>query len=255
MPIIIASIQTYTALEETLVILLNALGPLRSLSPRLDLSEALVTPLIHVLPPLAGVHPDPSIRHIIFRLLSLILSYTPSPLRFQLLQDLITDPDVTPQMRVAAIGLVKEAVLENLSASKSSLGGEQLETAFTSPNFMQMFSPIIFKLDLPQAAGQEDLDLQEFLESPEPLRLVEGLGLYYVVLQRDVDNRTGIRDPDSMRVIDKELLTVLRQQLTKWNEDLNETPDTAELLANHNALQLGILEMWLDRIQSATAAL
>lgn len=181
--------QTNTALEETLAFLLTAFGPLSSAQPRTELPPDLLVPLVLVLPPLAGAHPDAPIRHIMFRLLSLLLSLAPSLLRFQLLHDLLTDTQATSeQMRVAAVGLVKEAVLEGLATVPSSAEGQR--NIFASPKFMQTFAPVIFRPQLPELS-EDKSTLEEFLESPEPLRLVESLGLYYVVLQRDTDNRVS----------------------------------------------------------------
>lgn len=121
-----------------------------------------------------------------------MLALTPSQLRLQLLRDILADDDgdTAPQMRVAAIGLVKEAVLEALSTPAS----DEDSNAFASPLFMRTFAPLVFSQRLPSIKhGEEDAedDLEAFLESPEPLRLVESLGLYYVVLQRDVGNKVG----------------------------------------------------------------
>ena len=94
-------------------------------------------------------------------------------------------------MRVAAVGLVREAVLDALIEMKT---GKEKNNIFASPKFMQTFAPVVFRPRLPEGAGVEGKGaLEEFLASPEPLRLVESLGLYYVVLQRDTENLVSVK--------------------------------------------------------------
>lgn len=166
-------------LDEILSILISYLAPLRSTSPRPDLDVDLIIPMIHLLPPLASNHPDPDIRHYTFRVLSLVLGLSPPPVRFQLLKDLLSDEDTPSQMRIAAVGLLKEAVLEGLTDGAQNM--------FASPLLLSAFGPTVLRPDPPDildTASRED-----FLKGSEPLRLVECLGFYYVLLQRDRNNR------------------------------------------------------------------
>lgn len=191
-PVILMALQANTALDEVLSVLLNVLVPLIKQAPRPEFSPDLIVPLVHVLPPLASVHPDPSIRHFTFRILSAALALAPSPVRIQLLQGLLTDSDSSPQMRIAAVGLVKEALLEALAATPRS--AEAQRNMFASPTFLQTFGPIILRPDPPDLfAPGNVLQLDDFLDTKEPLRLVECLSFYYVLLMRDVHNRVGIR--------------------------------------------------------------
>lgn len=168
-----------------LSILIKYLAPLRSLIPRSELEVDLIIPLIHLLPPLASNHPDPDIRHYTFRVLSLVLGLSPSPVRFQLLKELLSDEDTPPQMRTAAVGLLKEAVMEGLSADAQSV--------FASPLLLSTFGPIILRPDPPDIL--DTATREDFLDGPEPLRLVECLGFYYVWFQRDRDNRVSLLVP------------------------------------------------------------
>ena len=106
-------------------------------------------------------------------------------LRLQVLRDLISpSEDTSPHMRTAAIGLVKESVLEALSHPKT-------ENVFASPFLLQTIGPHIFRLDSPDVlvaiGGPEAAN-----DSPEPPRLIECLGLYYILLLRDVENRVRL---------------------------------------------------------------
>ncbi|OCH84611.1 hypothetical protein OBBRIDRAFT_829379 [Obba rivulosa] len=240
-PIVVSSIQSNTALDETLSLLLRALAPLRTHAPAPAPSPTLLAPLAHVLPPLASAHPDPATRHHAFRLLALVLHLAPSLLRLELLHGLLTDSAAPPQMRVAAVGLVKEAVLEALAGSSQDV--------FVSPLFLGTLGPVLFRTDPPDLLSGSGLLLEEFLESSEPLRLVESLGLFYLLLKRDVRNRTGIRD--SATSVQLSLLKPLREQLERWKNEPNEENTDHD----HATMQLGILEMWVDRASEAIAEL
>ncbi|KAH9835196.1 uncharacterized protein C8Q71DRAFT_710334, partial [Rhodofomes roseus] len=247
-PVILMSLQANTALDEVLSVLINAIVPLVSQVPRPEFPPDLIVPLAHVLPPLASVHPDPGIRHYTFRVLSAALALAPSPVRVQLLQGLLTDDDSSPQMRVASVGLVKEALLEALAAPPGS--AEAQRNVFASPAFLKAFGPIILRPDPPDLfAPGNTLELDEFLNTKEPLRLVECLSLYYVLLMRDVRNRTGIRDKDNLRNATRTLVDPLKAQLSRWGYVSGSTASSGD---GHDAgMQLAILDMWLDRVSSS----
>ncbi|KAF7350353.1 hypothetical protein MVEN_01340000 [Mycena venus] len=208
LPILVASIQANHTLDETLSLLLQWLHPSHFLAGE-QLSPDISGPLCALLPTLASAHPDADIRHQAFRILSQCLSLTSSELRLRVLQELTTDAEF-PQMRVAAVGLVKEASLE-------SLLHEDKPNIFASPFFLQVFGPILFRPD-PVDFFRPDLSLSEIEDSLEPARLVECLSLYYVLLLRDNLNRTGIRDPDQIFNIERALLAPLRATVSRWME-------------------------------------
>ena len=106
-------------------------------------------------------------------------------LRLQVLRDLISpSEEISPHMRTAAIGLVKESVLEALSYPKT-------ENVFASPFLLQTIGPHIFRLDSPDLLAAIGA-LDSANDSPEPARLVECLGLYYILLLRDVENKVRL---------------------------------------------------------------
>ncbi|KAG6806493.1 hypothetical protein H0H93_002876, partial [Arthromyces matolae] len=133
-PIIVSSIQSNWGIDESLSLLLRGLDPSKP-SPRAFLTEDIIHPLFGVIPHLSSSHPDPLIRHQSFRILSLLLASTPPLLRLQLLRELTID-ETYPQMRVAAVGLVKEAVLEGLLHPPN---------IFASPKFFDVFGTILFR--------------------------------------------------------------------------------------------------------------
>lgn len=175
-----------TALDETLAVLLTSLGSIKA-NGTPDLPPEFLIPLIHVLGPLAGSHPDAPTRHIVFRLLSITLSLTPSPTRLALLRELLSDSEaLTPQMQVAAIGLVREAIIEALSATAP---GQSQPNPFITPALLREIGPMVFNLQSPDMFTGGEVPLADFMESAEPLRLVESLTLLYLLLQRDTENR------------------------------------------------------------------
>ncbi|KAF8067892.1 hypothetical protein FPV67DRAFT_1163310 [Lyophyllum atratum] len=232
-PIIVASLQTGSAFDEALTILLHALDP-RQASPRPYLPEEVIYPLFAVLPPLSSSHPDPVVRHQAFRLLSILLASCPPPIRLQFLRDLAIDPDF-PQMRVAAVGLVKEAVLEALAHPPN---------IFASPAFFEVFGPILFRPDPPDP---QNLHLGEFKDSPEAARLIECLGTYYTILQRDTANLTHMRNSDVMEEVERNLLTPLRLALEKWEKPPEPSQQT------DGRLLVGSLELSLELVDGAVA--
>ncbi|KXN92552.1 hypothetical protein AN958_05407 [Leucoagaricus sp. SymC.cos] len=207
-----------------------------------DIIYALTPPIVA----LSSAHPSPSIRHQAFRVLSFLLSSGPTQLRLQLLADLVADSEY-PQMRVAAVGLVKDAVLEALNSQSESRAN-----VFGTPMFMRVFGPLLFRPSPPDLfVPGTKLDLGEFLDSPEPKRLTEVLSLYYVVLLRDKGNKTGIRDKDMLSTLDKNLLNPLREWLKVAMEG-DRHPSSAD---DHALMPLVSLKTGLDRVMEARANL
>ncbi|XP_006455730.1 hypothetical protein AGABI2DRAFT_187913 [Agaricus bisporus var. bisporus H97] len=206
-----------------------------------EVSPEVVTTVLPQLIVLSSVHPLPATRHQAFRALSLLLTSGPSQLRLQLLADLVAKCEY-PQMRVAAVGLVKDAVLQALDADPSNS-----RNAFGSAMFMRMFGPLLFRPSPPELFDTK-IDLENFMDSPEPKRITEVLSLYYVVLLRDKSNLTGVRDKDILVTIEKNLL----HPLASWLATI-EDEDQAE--STHETMPLVSLKLGLNRIEEAKASL
>lgn len=179
-PVLVASIQMNVALDESLFIIFRYITQDRT-EP--DLPLELTTSLCTVLPALASTHLDPSVRHFSLRLIALILARLPSVLRQQILITLASDTEL-PQMRAAAIGLLKEFVLEALQVPISS--GEP--NIFASPLLIRSFGPILFRT-MPSDYLSTINTTEDIEKSLEPSRIAEVLSFYYVLLQRDKDNK------------------------------------------------------------------
>ncbi|KAF9482730.1 hypothetical protein BDN70DRAFT_892362 [Pholiota conissans] len=240
LPILISSVQTNTFLDESLAILIRSLHKWSTGKSPASLPHEITLPLCGILPSLASAHPDPAIRHQVFRVLSLLLSTSEPQLRFQHLIEYTRDSEF-PQMRVAAVGLVKEALLQSLSNSVGK--GDP----FRGPLFLRSFGPILFRPNPPDLFS-DALSLSEFQETPEPGRLVECLSLYYIVLQRDQENVTGIRDRDVIQTIENNLLKPLRQSIERWTSD--PAISSSHL---HDITPIVSLKISLERVDAARA--
>ncbi|KAM6492323.1 YAP/Alf4/glomulin domain containing protein [Amanita muscaria] len=231
LPGTMSAFQSSVALDECLALLLNILPNLKNSA----ISPEIITPLCTILSSVASTHPDPSIRHQCFRILSLLLSHSPPTLRLEALKELTTDPHL-PQMRTAAVGLVKEAVLEGLASSSQHI--------FASRVFIQVFAPILFRTN-PQDFFSKNFNPEEMHDSYEASRLIECLSLYYVLLQRDKANKTGIRDRDIIINTEKSFLAPLRMALARWEE--NHVPNVPMPIIS--------LQISIERVENAIAAL
>ncbi|EDQ98648.1 uncharacterized protein LACBIDRAFT_298363 [Laccaria bicolor S238N-H82] len=195
-----------------------------------------------ILPTLASAHPDPLVRHQAFRIISSLLTLTQPDLRIQLLTDLTGDSQL-PQMRIAAVGLVKEAIIESISSTKPN--------PFASPLFLRVFGPILFRPSPPDLfSGSKELSLSSFQESSEPQRLVECLALYYILLQHDHQNLTGVHDKDVLSSVESSLLEPLRSILAKWMSHPSVSGSHM-----HAIMPLVSLQMGLERVDAAIAQL
>ncbi|KAG9311780.1 hypothetical protein JVU11DRAFT_8026 [Chiua virens] len=187
---------------------------------------------------LASTHLDPTVRQLNLRFLSLTLSKLPPPPRIEILLMLTTNEEF-PQIRGPAIGLVKEAVLEALALPPEHAYGNP----FASPELLRIFGGVLFRPNPPEFFDEKKTR-EELSQSLELLRIADCLAFYYVLLQRDRDNKTGVRSNDNITDVQRSLLFPLRQFV---NERVTgeEQPLMAVL-----SLQVG-----LDRIDSALRTL
>ncbi|CAA7268417.1 unnamed protein product [Cyclocybe aegerita] len=260
LPPLISSLESNTFLDETLAVLLRSLYTWTTASSldRRHLPLEVTSPFTSSLPSVASAHPDTTTRHQAFRSLSMLLAASDPKLRFQTLVELTRHSEF-PQMRVAAVGLVKEGLLDAMSQAearaakveegKVNVKGLKDET-FLSPLFLRTFGPILFRPDPPDLFASESLELKAFQETSEPTRLVECLSLYYVLLQRDRHNLTCIRDKDVLKTVENNLLTPLRRNLDRWLDG----PAGSESHL-HDITPIVSLKIGLERVDAAREAL
>lgn len=245
-PVLLTSLQTNVALDESLAILFTYLFPASAAVPP-ELSTHITVPLSVVLPALCSSHPNASTRHLSFRLLGQVLHLSPSPLRLQILRDLLSpSEDNFPQMRIAALGLIKDAVIEALNSPPSD--EDVAAGVFATPVLLQTIGPLVFRPDPPDLFDTIPT-IEEFTDLPEAKRLTECLTLYYILLQLDGNNKTGIRNTDTIRDVEISLLRPLRSALEAWTSVGPESDQT------HALFSLAPLEVNLARIDEALKAL
>jgi hypothetical protein len=156
----------------------------------------------------ASINPSPVLRHIAFRLIETLIvdGITDDALKESLLLELITESPY-PQMRSAAVGILRTAIANALPAR----GAQSFKhSGFASPSILRAITPVVFDAGSLRFLGLEPSTrspyenrneagserqlrkvsefIRAFAESPEPGRLVEALNLYYVVLSRDTKN-------------------------------------------------------------------
>ena len=103
--------------------------------------------------------------------------------------DMLTDPSHSPQIRTAAISLVKENVLHALNGTNVLPVLSPLEDVFGTSQFLEILGPVLFRPNPHDLFDSLDFDPDDFIHSPEPNRLIECLAFYYVLIQRDTENR------------------------------------------------------------------
>ncbi|KAG8955319.1 hypothetical protein FRC04_008670 [Tulasnella sp. 424] len=199
------------------------------------LAEDVVCSLSSVLAQVASLSSDPIIRQVAFQSLTELLSGASPPLRRQLLEELIVECPF-PQMRTAAVSLLKKFLLEAIESEKPS--------TLASPDSLSLVSAIL-RHDPSDTLQQPFSMLSEVRGS---VRLVDALGLYYILLIRDSENRTGIRSASYIAVVKDTFLDPLKGAWARWQAEQNDESEELEL-------ELFSIGMALERVDSALAKL
>ncbi|KAH0834779.1 hypothetical protein J3R83DRAFT_10379 [Lanmaoa asiatica] len=253
--LLVNALQMNMFIDEALFLLFRILT-----HESLSIPPEVATSLCTVLAALASTHLDPTIRQLNLRLLSLTLSKLPPPPRLEILLKLTTDEDF-PQIRGPAVGLLKEAVLEALALPPDHAS----RNPFASSELLRVFGGVLFRPN-PPGFFNERKTREELAQSLELLRIADCLSFYYVLLQRDHENKvrlatgrsllfylfsilryapkTGVRSKGNVMSVQSSVLRPLRQWLNEHTAG-EEQPLMAML-----SLQIG-----LDRIDSALRTL
>ncbi|KIK95842.1 hypothetical protein PAXRUDRAFT_826618 [Paxillus rubicundulus Ve08.2h10] len=233
LPGLVQALRLNLFLDESLFLLFRILT-----QEGMEVPPDVATSLCEVLSALASTHLDPFVRQFSFRMLSLTLSRLPPPPRLEILLRLATDQDF-PQMRGPAIGLVKEAVLEALALPAPSARSNP----FASPELLRVFGGVLFRPN-PPGFFSEKKTRGELERSLELLRIVDCLSFYYVLLQRDHENKTEVRSVGNIRSVQSSFLRPLRQFLAE--HAIGQEQPLMAILS---------LEVGLDRIDGALRTL
>ena len=225
-PYISPLLQSGTAVDEVLFLLLNHAHYHPTRSTPID---SLIQPLIT----LCSTSPDPIQRNTAFVALSQLSKPLHPAQQITLFIELLSpETDPFPQMRVAAVGMVKEAVSEALSAAALLPPDKQRHHAglLASPQLFAHLGQYFLRSEPPEllSGPLDGFDVDAFLESSEPTRLHLCLSLYYMLLVQDVSNlvsgvcywvivldnlQTGVRDAGSIRETSASLLRPLAKVL------------------------------------------
>lgn len=187
-PAMIPNLQIQHLNDECYYLILSALVPSQPSTNSTVPAEASV-PLVQVLVPVAASHPDSALRNLIYTLISLLLKALPPVPRLASLTELVSPGCAFPAMRVAAISLARDAVLDALATTKSRAE----RNALASPQLFAAMGRVLLRPEPPdlfEDTSEEKLKL--FLEESEPARLTECLGFYYVILEQDKKNLVRI---------------------------------------------------------------
>lgn len=176
--LLVNALQMNMIVDESLFLLFRMLT-YETTSISLDVATSPCT----VFTALASTHLDPTIRQLNLRLLSLTLTKLPPFPRFNILLRLTTDEDF-PQIRGPAVGLLREAVLEALALPQDHAS----RNPFASPELLRVFGSVLFQPN-PPAFFEERRTREELAQSLELLRIADCLSFYYVLLQRDRENK------------------------------------------------------------------
>jgi len=240
-----------------------------------DFPDSTISALVHALTPIASMHSTPSTRHIAFRLLStLVQSHIhDDAIRLSILLELITD-EAFPQMRTAAIGLLRSAVLATITFQKTQT--PYAGSFLVSPEMLYTISPVILRpyprdlfrpfIDLERGEQEQDRNsndsdannntniappsrdehtlsfLRTFIDSPEPGRLTEALNFYYALLLADKKDQTGVQGHSHAKDTEMNLLRHLRSAFTVWQE--SNDPEIEQIVTS----RLGPLLMAMESV-------
>jgi len=183
-PTMIPNLQVQHLNDECYYLILSALVPPHS-STNSTVPTVASVPLVQVLVPVAASHPDPSLRNLTYTLISLLLKTLPPAPRLVSLTELVSPGCAFPAMRVAAISLVRDSVLDALATTTSRAE----RNALASPQLFAAMGRVLLRPEPPDLfEDTSEEKLKMFLEEIEPARLTECLGFYYVVLERDEKN-------------------------------------------------------------------
>jgi hypothetical protein len=157
----------------------------------------------------SSLSPNSVTRYIAFRVISkIVLSVVKDEaLRLSIIYELIKDAPF-PQMRAAAIGLLKNSVLAALGSStvhQSNEEGKGSQKLLASKVMLETVSTELFRLHNNLAAesasdssGQQrfsekpELELKSFTDGPEATRVTEVLNFYYALLVADKLNAVSL---------------------------------------------------------------
>ncbi|GAA5944880.1 uncharacterized protein JCM15063_003026 [Sporobolomyces koalae] len=186
------------------------------------LDENILYPLIEILSSLSAFSPDSQTRFLAFRLVATLVrehtgtSVAGQTLQFTLVKDLLSG-SATPAFRTACIEIAKDVLIDQLERSERE---PEYESIFLSARCMKELGPIVLAFDPPTLFEQEEVSPEQFVEDSQS-DVLQKLNWYYFMLERDRDNKTGIRSTQLMQQANETFLTPLRSKLRSLGSSLS----------------------------------
>ncbi|CCO33184.1 hypothetical protein BN14_07256 [Rhizoctonia solani AG-1 IB] len=177
------------------------------------LEEDIAAEMIPIVSTPASTDPDSKSRSVLFNLLTQMILKVQPVHAFKFVRDLASEECPYLNMRSSAIGLLRRLVVR---AFNRSLQAE--DDPFASRLLLEEYKPILFQSPIleKKEAGPESIDAQEMN------RLVEILGFFYVLLARDKNNLTGVRDTKGTQELRDRIvgpLKAISSELESTSED------------------------------------
>ncbi|CCO37567.1 hypothetical protein BN14_11723 [Rhizoctonia solani AG-1 IB] len=177
------------------------------------LEEDIAAEMIPVVSTPASTDPDSKSRAVLFNLLTQMILKVQPVHAFKFVRDLASEECPYLNMRSSAIGLLRRLVVRAFNRSPQAE-----DDPFASRLLLEEYKHILFQSPIleKKEAGPESIDAQEMN------RLVEILGFFYVLLARDKNNLTGVRDTKGTqelrdRIVDP--LKAISSELESTSED------------------------------------
>ncbi|KAF8601868.1 hypothetical protein BDV93DRAFT_607828 [Ceratobasidium sp. AG-I] len=199
------------------------------------LEEHVATELVPLVSSVAATDSNPTTRGVSFSLLTQIILAVHPEVAFGLVRELIGEECPFPNMRASAVALLRQLVVRAFSRTPRSE-----DDPFAARMLLDEFATILFRSPLLE---DDDTDL---VDDQEMSRVVECLGLYNVLLGRDKENLTGVRDPEFTKETNTKFVKPLRQLISRLGLD---SDDDATRLA------IRATEVSLERVELAMAGM
>ncbi|KAG8775997.1 hypothetical protein FRC12_001141 [Ceratobasidium sp. 428] len=186
----------------------------------------------------SATDPVPETRAASFRVLTEIVLKVHPETAFDLVRQLAGEECPFSNMRSAAIGLLRRLVVRAFNKKLPAA-----DDPFAAPILLQEYGPILFKSPLLDETVANDSEVKD---PQEVNRIVESLGFYYVLLARDTNNLTGVRDPMFWNETNTKFVGPLNKRLALWGAESNDQETQAAART---------IEMSLERVRDTLSNL
>ncbi|KAG8736351.1 hypothetical protein FRC10_009412, partial [Ceratobasidium sp. 414] len=175
------------------------------------LNGDIATDMVPAVSSVAATDPTPETRAAAFRLLTQITLKVHPEIAFGLVHQLADEACPFPNMRASAVGLLRQLVVRAFSKNPPAK-----DDPFAARILLQEYASILFRSYLLNGAAA---NAPEPADPQEINRIVESLGFYYVLLARDTENLTGVRDLEFSKEMNTKFVAPLKQKMPVWGAE------------------------------------